>query len=173
MIVPSQTARRLFFFRTSVSVLQFLHFSIFHLSSHAQFTCSWGCYSYDVRADITVQICKLAESAKKKQNQEINKPGTLSHGVSEVTILHNSKLELHHMTALDLLILQKLEFTKTGMSPHGISGFADSTRTRNSTKLECHHMASLDLLICKNRKSANWNFTTRYLWSCHSCGPAY
>ena len=40
--VPSQRARRLFFslsyfwFRTSV-----LHFSIFHLSSHAQFTCSY------------------------------------------------------------------------------------------------------------------------------------
>ena len=33
------------------------------------------------------------------------------------------------MTALDLLILQKLEFTKTGMSPRGISGFADSTKT--------------------------------------------
>ena len=37
----------------------------------------------------TVQICKLAELAKQKQNQEINKTGTLSHGVSEVTILHN------------------------------------------------------------------------------------
>ena len=65
-------------------------------------------------------------------NQEINKSETLSHGISEVTILQNSKLsklEVHHMASLDLLILQKLEiqqnwnftmcmyiccFTKTG-----------------------------------------------------------
>ena len=82
------------------------------MSSHAQFTCSyipkfghetttnvldctvnmlgWGCYSHDVRADITVQIYKLAELAKQKQNQEINKIGTLSHGVPEVTILHKA-----------------------------------------------------------------------------------
>ena len=115
-------------FRTSVSILRFLHFSIFHLSSHAQFTCSYqslgmrhyyestGLHSKHVgvgllqlwcQSDITVQICKLAELAKQKQNQETNKTGTLSHGVSEVTILHNSKL--HSMASLDLLILQKLE----------------------------------------------------------------
>ena len=60
-----------------------------------------------------------------------------------------TKLELHHMASLDLLILQKLE---TGTSPHGIFEFADSTKTENQQ---------------------NWNFTTRYLWSCHACGPAY
>ena len=40
--------------------------------------------TYDVRADITVN---LQNQQNRKQNQEINKTGTLSHGVSEVTIL--------------------------------------------------------------------------------------
>ena len=42
--------------------------------------------------------------------QEINKTGTLPRGITEVAISKNStKLELHHIASLGLLILQKLE----------------------------------------------------------------
>ena len=74
------------------------------------------------------------------------------------------------MASLDLLILQKLEIQQNWNSPHGISRFADSAKAGNSTELELH------LWICcfaKTENQQNWNFTTRYLWSCHSCGPAY
>ena len=68
--------------RCHVVTFQFCWISSFCRISNAV----WWSYSYGIRADITVQICKLAELAKHKQNQEINKTGTLSHGVSEVTI---------------------------------------------------------------------------------------
>ena len=47
-----------------------------------------------------------------------------------------SKLKLHHMASLDLLILQKL----------------------------LHHMVSLDLLILQ--KLEIWNLTTWHFWIC-------
>ena len=87
-------------------------------------------------------------------------------------IRKSTKLEPYHMAYLKLpfyttqnwnfttwhlwvcWFYKNWKFNKPGTSPHGITGFADSTKTGNSTKLELHHMTSLDLLICKNRKSA-------------------
>ena len=68
-------------------------------------------------------------------NQEINKTETLSHGISKVTILQNwklSKVELHPVASLDLLILQNWNIQQNWNSPHGISGFTDSAKTGTS-----------------------------------------
>ena len=126
-------------------------------------------------SQLQAKFCKHAEPVKQKKiavcncsfcESGINKSETLSHGISKVTILQNcklSKLELHHMAPPGLLILQKhrnstkleilqkLEIQQNWNSPHGISGFA----------------------VLQKQNQQNWNFTTWYLWSCHSCRPAY
>ena len=92
-------------------------------------------------------------------NQEINKTETLSHGVSKVTILQNcklSKLELHPMASLDLLILQNWNIQQNWNSPHGISGFTDSAKFNKNWNFTIWH-----LYICCFTKTGNiqsWNF---------------
>ena len=60
--------------------------------------------------------------------------------------------------------------TQLKTPPHGISGFADSTK-KNKLEIQhnskLHHMASLDLLILQKLEiQQNWNFTTWHLWIC-------
>ena len=137
----------------------------------------------EVTSQLQAEFCKHAEPAKQKNLLSVIALSVKSTNLKpyhmallKVTILQYcklSKLEIYHMASLDLLILQKLEIQQNWNSPHGISRIADSTKTGNLTNLKLHHMASLDLLFCKTGNQQNWNFTTRYLWSCHSCGPTY
>jgi len=59
-----------------------------------------GPLSYDFRADITVQICKLAESATRKTNQP-----NWSLITWHLWICWFCKTRIHHMASLELLIL--------------------------------------------------------------------
>ena len=68
------------------------------------------------------------------------------------------------MVYLKLPFYKNCKLSKLKTSPHGISGFADSAKTRN---LEPHHMAFLDLLILhKLEIQQNWNSTKLEFTTC-------
>ena len=97
---------------------------------HSEYVWEQSCYSCDIRADIKVveRICKLSEVCKTEKLPEINKTGTLPHGISGFAVF-----VYQHITQNCLIHTQSYSFKdSTKENKQSIEAF-------NSEKSEIRH----------------------------------